>query len=108
MELTVEVVAASEPGPSAGLPVIVQIRDAGLQDVAATTLAEARVTSQQARAGEPFARAHMSFDDSVRSAVVWVHVDADDSGDISRGDYITMQSYPVREGGSMRVEVKRV
>jgi hypothetical protein len=39
---------------------------------------------------------------------VWVHVDVDESGDVSKGDYITMQSYPVRGGGSMRVEVQRV
>jgi len=108
MELTIEVVAASEPGPPAGSPVIVQIRDAGLQDEAATTVVEKRVTSRASAAGEPLARAHVKFERRGGDPIVWVHVDVDESGEVSKGDYITMQSYPVREGGSMRVVVKRV
>jgi hypothetical protein len=108
MEITVEIVAASEPGPPAGSPVIVQIRDAGLQDTAATTVAETRVTSRKSAAGEPIARAHVKFDSGGDYPIVWVHVDVGESGEVSKGDYITMQSYPVREGGSMRVEVRRV
>jgi hypothetical protein len=108
MEITVEVVAAAEPGPPAGARVIVQIRDTALQDVAATTIAEKRVTSRKSAAGEPLARAHMKFEKSGGYPTVWVHVDVDESGEVSKGDYITMQSYPVREGGAMRVEVKRV
>ncbi|HUR81517.1 MAG TPA: hypothetical protein VM733_12175 [Thermoanaerobaculia bacterium] len=105
MELTIEIVAAGAAKPRAGAPVIVQIRDAGLQDAAATTLAEARVT---AGGGEVVARAQIECDAQHGYPIVWVHVDVDEDGRVSRGDFITTQSYPVREGGAMRVEVTRV
>lgn len=108
MELTIEVVAASEPGPPAGAPVIVQIRDAAMQDEAAPMVAETRVTSRKSAPGEPLARARVKFEKRGGHPIVWVHVDVDKSGEVSKGDYITMQSYPVREGGAMRVEVRRV
>ena len=108
MELTVEIVAAGLSGPPAGAPVIVQIRDAGLQDEASTTVAEVRVTSNECTAGEPFARAQLRMESGSGYPIVWVHVDVDESGDVTKGDFITMQSYPVREGGTMRVEVRQV
>ena len=105
MELTVEIVAAGGARPPAGSPVVVQIRDAAEQDVAATMLAETRVTT---RDEEVLARAQLSCDALGSDPIVWVHVDVDDSGEVSKGDYITMQSYPVRGGGTMRVEVRKV
>jgi hypothetical protein len=108
MELTVEIVATGLSGPPAGAPVIVQIRDAGLQDESSTTVAEARVTSAQCAAGEPFARAQLQVETGGGYPIVWVHVDVDESGDVTKGDFITMQSYPVRAGGTMRVEVRQV
>ena len=107
MELTFEIVAAGESGPPAGAPVIVQIRDTGYQDVSSETIAETRVTSRACAPGEALARATLSVEPG-GSLNVWVHVDVDRSGDVSKGDYITMQAYPVRDGGSMRVEVRRV
>ena len=107
MELTVEVVATGDDGPPAGSPVIVQIRDAGYADAAAETVAEKRVKSKAAKDGGPIARAKVKLDGESKHAIVWVHVDVDKSGDVSTGDYITMQSYPVR-GDSIRVEVKPV
>ena len=104
MELTIEVVAFGDAAPPAGAPVIVQIRDAGYQDESSTTVAETRAN---ANAGEVLARVSLQCEPST-SAIVWVHVDVDESGDVSKGDYITMRSYPVGEGGAMRVEVRRV
>lgn len=108
MEISVEIICAGSFGPPAGAPVIVQVRDAGLQDEAATTIAEKRATSRASGPGEPFARVQMSVETSGGYPIVWVHVDVDESGDVSQGDFITMQSYPVREGGTMRVEVRQV
>ncbi|MEK6373087.1 MAG: hypothetical protein AABO58_10360 [Acidobacteriota bacterium] len=107
MQLTVEVVATGD-GPAAGSPVIVQIRDAALQDAAATTVAEARTRSRAARQGEPLARVELSYTQAGEHPFVWVHVDVDNSGDVSAGDYLTMQSYPVRGETTMRVEVRLV
>lgn len=107
MQITVEVVAIGEP-PPAGSPVIVQVRDASLEDAEAVTIADARVHSRACEPGEPLARAQVSADTRGGSSIVWVHVDVDRSGDVTRGDYITMQSYPVGDGGAIRVEVRRV
>lgn len=107
MKLTIEVVAAGDR-LSAGSPVVVQIRDAGLQDAGAVTVAEARTRSRECPAGEPFASATIDVKEKSSHLIVWVHVDVDDSGDVSAGDYITMQSYPVRGESSLRVEVRRV
>jgi len=108
MELTIEIVAAGESGPPAGAPVIVQVRDAGLQDESSTTAAETRTEARACEAGEPFARAQVEVENAGGYPIVWVHVDVDGDGSVSKGDFITMQSYPVRGGGVMRVEVRRV
>ena len=104
MDLTIEIVVSGDEAPPAGSPVIVQIRDTTYQDESSVTVAETRVTSGE---GNVIARANISCEPG-GYPIVWAHVDADSSGDVSQGDYITMQSYPVREGGTMRVEVRRV
>jgi hypothetical protein len=105
MELTVEIVAAGGTRPPAGSTVIVQVRDAGNQDVSATTLAETRAIS---RDEDVLGRVQLSCEIAGGEPIVWVHVDVDDSGEVSKDDYITMQSYPVRSGGTIRVEVRKV
>ena len=100
MQVTVEIVAA-EPGPPAGAAVIVQVRDAAVADEASQLLGETRATWSGA-----VARMQVDCDMS-GSPIVFVHVDVDGDGEISTGDYITMQSYPVH-GGAVRVEVKKV
>jgi hypothetical protein len=107
MELTIEIVARGE-APPAGSAVRVEIRDAGLQDAGAATVAEAGTRTRHCEEGEPFAAATVELPANRGSnAIVWVHVDVDGSGDVTVGDYITMQSYPAR-GDRMRVEVRRV
>lgn len=109
MQLTIEIATADEPGPPAGAPVIVQLRDAGVADAESVIVTEARAESCQARAGDAIARVQIDVrEGSTAHAIVWVHVDVDADGEISKGDFITMQSYPVREAGTMRVEVRRV
>ena len=107
MEITVEVVAAGECPPE-GSPVIVQVRDAGYADAVATTLGETTVRSRAAKSGQPIAHVRIRLETQGSHPIVWVHVDVDNSGDVSTGDYVTMQSYPVRGGDSIRVEVRRV
>ncbi len=104
MQLTIEVFAAGD-GPPAGASVIVHVRDAGLADASSTTIAEAR---GKWREGTTPARVQLDVDDVRDSLIVWAHVDVDGDGAVSKGDYITMQSYPLRGGGAMRVEVRRV
>src|SRR5215210_3083317 len=101
MDITIEVFATDVP--PAGSPVSVQVRDAGLQDAPSTTVAEARTRSRECAPGEPFARVELSLEQTGGHPIVWVHVDVDNSGDVSVGDYLTMQSYPARGGSAMRV-----
>jgi hypothetical protein len=41
---------------------------------------------------------------------VWVHLDVDRDGRVSKGDYITVQSYPAAVSGSqeMNIQLKKV
>ncbi|MEO8379969.1 MAG: YbaY family lipoprotein [Acidobacteriota bacterium] len=103
MKLTIELFATGD-GPRAGASVIVQVRDAGLADASSTTVAEKRRTW---RVGKPL-RVQFDLEEASESLIVWAHVDVDGDGEVSKGDYITMQSYPVRDEGAMRVEVRRV
>lgn len=107
MKLTVEVVARGD-GPPADAPVRVEIREAGLQDAGAVTVAGVSTHTRSCDAGEPCASAAVEVPGESAHAIVWVHVDVDESGDVTVGDYITMQSYPVRGETAMRVEVRRV
>jgi hypothetical protein len=107
MKITVEVVAAGECPPE-GSPVIVQVRDAGYADAVATTLGETTVRSRVAKSGQPIGHASIRLESQGSYPIVWVHVDVDNSGDVSIGDYVTMESYPIRGVDSIRVEVRRV
>ncbi|HYH09563.1 MAG TPA: hypothetical protein VEK11_21120 [Thermoanaerobaculia bacterium] len=100
MQLTVEIAAAG--APPEGAAVVVQVRDAAVADEASVLLGEARATWSGVVA-------RVQVDAELTGApIVFVHVDCDGDGEISKGDYITMQSYPVGTAGAVRVEVKKV
>lgn len=103
MHIRVEIRTAGER-PPAGSPVLVQVRDTALQDVESTVMAETRGRSA---ADEVLAVAELDVAEGGAYPTVFVHVDVDGDGEISEGDYITMQSYPCR-GGAMTVEVRKV
>lgn len=96
-----------------GAVVFVRIVDVSLADAAACTLSEYRVSlSSRTNTSTkiPF-ELDVNIIDTRRSYTITAHVDLDGDGKISVGDYITMQSFPVR-GDSLSpyylVEVRRV
>jgi hypothetical protein len=107
--VTVEVVVEGPARPPAGVPVIVQVRDTAEQDAPAKVLGEARDTIS-GRQGAGLATVQVVIGTRGAEPTVWAHVDVDGNGRVSRGDYVTVQSYPVPAGSKprVRVAVKRV
>jgi hypothetical protein len=88
---------------------VVQVRDARLQDAPATVVGEIRGKVESAQ-GALLATVEVAAESEVADLTVWAHVDADGDGGVSRGDFVTVQSYPLPAGPAprMQVTVKRV
>jgi uncharacterized lipoprotein YbaY len=88
-----------EPAPSlSGATVRVRILDVSLADGPSAVVAESILPRPASGAG---AQTNMPYSISCpelaenRSYSVWVHVDHSGDSNVSSGDFITMQSYPV-------------
>ena len=105
MIVTVEVMISGQDRPPAGTPITVQVRDTALQDTAATVLGHVSgaVTGSQ---GETIATLTVPVNITGAEPTVWVHVDVDRNGRVSRGDYVTTQSYPVPGSTNPRLQVR--
>ena len=102
---TIEVDCSGD-APPVGAKVIVQVRDTSVADAAATTVAQARTTVHD---GVPLATVALELPDDTGGKTVWVLVDVDGDGLVSKGDYITKQSFPLRaDRDRLRVTVSRV
>lgn len=92
--MSIEGVAQPPPGAA----VIVQLRDVSLQDAPARVLSEKRANilegSKAARQKPLRVQLAVETPTAIRT-VVWAHVDVDGDGRVSRGDFVTMQSFPV-------------
>jgi hypothetical protein len=108
MVVVVEVVTEGQDRPATGAPVNVEIRDVGLADAAAVTLARAKGAVRQRQS--LLATVKVRVATLPRHAAIWVHVDVDRDGRVSSGDFITVQRFPVPSGPSphVRVSVRRV
>ncbi len=97
-----------EPLP-AHCPLIVEVRDTSLADVPSTLVKKvvAVVPSEVAAGG---IQVRMELASVPDGATVWAHVDADRDGRVSRGDWLTVESYPVARTGSQAliIRVKRI
>lgn len=107
--MKVEVLASGEARPPAGAPVTVQVRDARYEDAPATIVGEARSTVTGGE-GPVVAVVDVAVESAAAGLTVWAHVDSDGDGRLSRGDFVTVQSYPLPSGAEprMQVTVKRV
>lgn len=107
--ILVEVFAEGSARPAPGTPIVVQVRDTSRQDARAAVLGEARgvVTAGE---GTRLAAVEVEARETRGDATVWAHVDSDQDGRVSRGDYVTVQAYPVARGAAppVRVVVKKV
>jgi hypothetical protein len=107
--ILVEVFAEGSARPAAGTPLVVQVRETSRQDARATVLGEARGVVS-AGEGTRLAAVEVEARETRGEATVWVHIDSDQDGRVSRGDYVTVQSYPIARGATppVRVVVKKV
>ena len=96
------------PAPVDGTPVHVEIRDVSLADAAAVVLA----TGDGVTSGAPDWSADVAVDvpavPAGTAATVWARVAVSGAASTSRGDWITMESFPVDEGATTTVTVRRV
>ena len=92
---------ASVPG---GSPLLVQLRDTSLADAPAVTLKQVRATVGSP--GSKPVRVTMDLESIPDGATVWAHLDVDRDGRVSKGDYITMQSYPAAGSRSQEMTIR--
>lgn len=106
MKITIDI-TARPPAPTRG-QVRVQLRDTSLVDAPAVVLHEVRTSVRSGSA--VIASAQFEVVDVPAHVTVWAHVDVDGDGKVSKGDYVTTRSYPVRAGspGAISVEVVQV
>lgn len=109
MIVTVVVHASTHTRPPANAPVIVQVQDTSLADAPARVLGEGR-GSIGASDDAALATVDVDVTATADRMTVWVHVDVDQDGRVSKGDFITMQSHSVPAGAhpSVTVTVKKV
>jgi uncharacterized lipoprotein YbaY len=97
-----------EPLP-AGSPAIVEIRDTSLADAPAKVLYQQRVVVPPTTTvmTVPVKAQLAALPDGT---TVRVHIDVDHDGRVSRGDFVTVESYPVTSAPtqSLTVRVKKV
>jgi len=111
-ELLVSVEVTFEDAESfSGATVYVRLEDVSRADVAARVIAEQVLRDVSLRPGRP-AKLMINLrgkavDEQARYAVR-VHADLDGDGQISRGDYISMESYPVLTFGNPNEAIVRV
>jgi len=105
MELFLNIVAfGGEPLP-AGSPLKVEVRDTSLADAPAIVLHQLRAVVPRATrtTALPVKLEMASVPDG---ATVWVHVDTDRDGRVSKGDLVTVESYPVTSAPSQTLTVR--
>jgi uncharacterized lipoprotein YbaY len=104
VKINVNVLVQGSP-PKAASPVRVQLRDTSLVDAPSIVIAELRTTIKDNLAS-PLASVQFDIASVPRGTTVWAHVDMDDDGKVSAGDYITTRSFPVPPGtGTVNVDV---
>ena len=116
MELKVRVVPnGSGPRPPVGTPVRIEVRDVTLQDVASPVVVA--TDTQVDDVDDALVTAVIELaDDAVtpqRDLILWARVGASGSERVAVGDWITMQSIPVRTtseaaGRPLDIEVRPV
>ncbi|MCK0111495.1 hypothetical protein MWU75_05010 [Ornithinimicrobium sp. F0845] len=107
MDVNVLVAAAGPDEPPAGTPVVVEIRDTSLLDVASTTVSTARTVTGSGTAPatqgdvpgrQVIASVDLTVPDDVdpRGLTVWARVATGDHEHVTAGDWITVQAYPLQ------------
>jgi hypothetical protein len=92
-----------------GTPLKVEVRDTSMQDVAAIALKQVHARVPKANHTTAI-RVTLDVDRVPEGATVWAHLDVDGDGRVSKGDFVTVESYPITSAlaQSLSVRIKRV
>ena len=109
MLIEVNITSSSGEAFPPGSPLKVELRDTSMQDVAA-------IVVKQVHTSVPKADRTTSVPVTLEVATVpdgttlWAHIDVDRDGRVSKGDFVTVESYPVTRAPaqSLTVRVKKV
>jgi uncharacterized lipoprotein YbaY len=106
MKVHVTIVRADGQPLPPGSPVRVEIRDTSLADAPAVMLK--RKAARVPKTGSMSVAIDLTTVPD--GTTVWVHVDVDRDGRVSRGDFVSVQSYPITDASTAKpiVEVKQV
>ncbi len=109
MALTVNVDFEGGERPPAGVPVRIEARDISLADAEPDAVGQAQ-GEVVAGNGSRLASIPITVVRHPATGTIWVHVDCDRNGRVSKGDLITMESFPIPidEGVEVTVRVRRV
>src|SRR5688572_13174057 len=107
--IEVNIISFSGEAFPPGSPLKLEVRDTSTQDVAAIVL-------KQVQASVPKADRTTAVTVTLEVATVpdgttvWAHIDVDRDGRVSKGDFVTVESYPVSPAPtqSLSVRVKKV
>jgi uncharacterized lipoprotein YbaY len=103
--LTANLLSEGTSRPPRGAQIIVQVRDTTLQDAPAQILGEVRGSVSEAK-GSLLASLQVPVDlPRPQGKTLWVHIDVDGDGRVSRGDYVTVRSYPIPTGTDPHLEI---
>jgi len=109
MRLALTIVAADGAELPAGSAVSVQLRDTSFEDAPARVLDEWAQTVPEHAQSLPLQVEIADDLIDAGDATWWVHVDSDGDGRLGRGDYVTMQAYPLRSGdAALTLQVKKI
>lgn len=107
MALKLTIVSAGDEPLPPGSPLRIELRDTSYADAPAKLLK--RVDRTVARKGRTTTVA-VSMDEPVPDGTtVWAHNDVDRDGRVSKGDFLSMESYPVTSATrTITIRLKRV
>lgn len=107
MKIEGDIAFAEIPTPFSGATVVVRVEDIRRADALAAVIAEQRISGVSRAPGNveniPFSIECPAECDLARCSIR-VHVDLGGTGEVSRGDYVSTQSYPLA-GGPSRLNV---
>jgi uncharacterized lipoprotein YbaY len=91
-----------------GCPLRVEVRDTSLADAPAVLVGRVEVAVAAGRATAVTLPVEPA--DLPDGATIWAHVDVDRDGRVSRGDFLSMESYPVTAASAqpMSIRLKQV